>query len=357
MLKTGMKIEASSEGKKGVIRIVDMIAMHTDSSSTAVRAIVDKLIADGVTEAEVYISSRGGSTIEAVEIANELNRLPKVVMTVGAVAASAATYLLTKFYAQGYANSQFMVHAPRLTTQGNIEQVQADLRLLENTTEDYLNAYAQKMKKTKEDIEAIFKKGDYWMTANEAKAMGLIDDIILGNELEITALDVDILTACSAPSIPEITFNNSKMKNRNQIIASLKLSADATDEQIEQAVNDAMTKAAKVDAMQLQTEKLQTDQVKAMVAAAHQAKKITADLVPHYEKLATNDFDSTKAILDSMPTVDKASAHLDASSNASGRANWTLEEYQEKDPNALLKMMSEDPTAFAKLEDAYFAKN
>ena len=356
MLKTGMKIEASSEGKKGVIRIVDMIAMHTDSSSTAVRAIVDKLIAEGVTEAEVYISSRGGSTIEAVEIANELNRLPKVVMTVGAVAASAATYLLTKFYSKAYANSQFMVHAPRLTTQGNIEQVQADLRLLENTTEDYLNAYAQKMNKTKEDIEAIFKKGDYWMTANEAKAMGLIDDIILGNDLEITALDVDILTACSAPSIPEITKIHN-MKNRNQIIASLKLSADATDEQIEQAVNEAMTKAAKVDAMQTQTEKLQSEQVKAMVAAAHQAKKITADMVPHYEKLAANDFDSTKAVLDSMPTVDKASAQLDASSNASARANWTLEEYQEKDPNALLKMMSEDPTAFAKLEDAYFAKN
>ena len=352
-MKTSVKIEAKSEGSKSTIRIVDTISMQTDSSAVAIRAIVDKLLSEGATEAHVYVSSRGGSTIEAVEIANELNRIPKVTMTVGAVAASAATYLLTKFYSKAYPNSQLMVHAPRLSSHGNVEQVKADLKLLENTTEDYLMAYAQKTNKPKEDIEAIFQKGDYWMTALEAKAMGLIDEIISNDALEITALDVDILTACSAPKIPEITKIH-KMKNRNQIIASLKLSADATDDQIEQAVQEAVQKAAQVDAMQTQKDQLQRERVVALVQEAQLAKKITADLVPQYEKLATNDFESTKAILDAMPTVDKASAHFDHKQGAGERSKWTLEDYQEKDPEALKKMMAEDPQAFAKLEEAYF---
>jgi hypothetical protein len=49
--------------------------------------------------------------------------------------------------------------------------------------------------------------------------------------------------------------------------------------------------------------KLATDaKITTLVNGAKEAKKITADQVPHYEKLAAADFDSTKSILDSLAT-------------------------------------------------------
>ena len=272
-----MKIEASQAGKKGTIRIVDFISMATDSSSERIRAIVDDFINQSIESAEVYINSRGGSTIEAVEIANELERLPNVTLTIGAVAASAATYLMTKFKSRAFSNSQFMIHRPRLSTSGDISAIQADLKLLENTTADYKAAYASKMKKSEDDIEAYFAKGDYWMTAKEAKSLGLLDEIISTDE-KLTAHDVEILTACGAPIIPEVQSNtDTEMKNRLQIIAALGLAADATDEQIEAAAKDVKAKADEADTLKTDAEKSKKVNVEALVDKAIAEKKITAD--------------------------------------------------------------------------------
>src|SRR5690606_20888997 len=104
---------------------------YTETSATRVREIVDDFLAKGISETEVYVNSRGGSTIEAVEIANELKRLPNVTIKVGAIAASAATYLMAKFRNSGYSNSQFMIHRPQIGTQGDIEKVKSDLKSLE----------------------------------------------------------------------------------------------------------------------------------------------------------------------------------------------------------------------------------
>ena len=356
MAKTSINIEASTTGKKGTIRLVDFISMVTDSSAEHIRTIVDGFLKEGITDTEVYINSRGGSTVEAVEIANELYRLPKVSLTIGAVAASAATYLMTKFRSQAFTNSQFMIHAPKLNAMGDINKIEADLKLLRNTTEDYKKAYAIKTGKSIEEIEAVFAKGDYWMTSEEAKTFGLLDKII-EQEQKLTAQDCELLVACAAPVIPNIEKPEIKMKNKNQIIAKLKLSADATDEQIEAAVANAMEKADKVEALQ----RAQADAVKAnaeaMVDKAILDKKITADVKDKYVKLAENDMDNTKAILEAMQSVGKISGQLDPSaSDMQGREKWTMEDYQEKDPEALATMMVNAPEKFKKLETDYFGK-
>lgn len=355
------KIEASKDGKTGTIRLVDYISMATNSSADTIRDIVDDFIQKEITAADVYINCRGGSTIEAVEIGNELNRIPNVVITVGAVAASAATYLVAKFKTKAYSNSQFMIHRPQLSTRGDINHIKADLKLLENTNQDYKQAYAKKMKKTPDEIESLFEKGDYWMTAAEALDLGLIDEIINSDSV-ITAEDVEILTACGAPIVPKIpekekteTETEIKMKNRNQIISILKLSADATDEAIEAAIAQNATTSAEVSKLkEIQASALQTT-VNQMIDKAILDKKITADVKETYVKLGISDLESTKAILEAMPVLTKPSAELETDkTEASNREKWTLDDYIAKDPKALDKMMIENPTRFAELEAGYF---
>lgn len=353
-----LTIQANTEGQKGQIRIIDTISSYTESSAAETRRVVDELISKKIEVTDVYINSKGGSTVEAAEIVNELKRLPNVTIQVGAVAASAATYIMANFKNRGFTNSQFMIHPPKITLQGGIKEVKSGLQLIKNITEDYLSAYMKKMGKSKEEIEAIFEKGDYWMNAKQAKEMGLLDEIV-DSDLEIQANDITILEACGAPNIPKIKPNtNTDMENRKQIIAKLKLPADATDSQIETAIAEAVQKADEVDNLKTAQTQSKQKQAKDLVEAAILDKRITADVKDQYEALALSDLDSTKAILEAMPKKDKPSNSFEpGKTNTDVRADWTMEDYQEKDPQALSKMMQDDPEKFKQLENDYFGTN
>ena len=174
-----MKIDAQIKDSIGKINIVDTISENTNSNSNAIRDIIDDFIKNKVTDIEVYLNSKGGSVFEASEIVNQLKRINNVTVIVGSIAASAATFIMANFKNKSNENSKFMIHRPSVVTQGDVKKVKSDLKLLENITEDYKNAYVLKMKKTPEQIEEIFDKGDYWMTAKEAQKEGLLDEIII----------------------------------------------------------------------------------------------------------------------------------------------------------------------------------
>lgn len=347
-------IEASASGTTGTIRIVDRISEYSHSSSATIKAIVDEYLKTGVNDVEVYINSTGGNCFEATEMCNDLKRLPKVILKIGSVAASAASYFMTQFPSVAYPNSQIMIHRPKLGTYGDIITIKADLKLLENTTEDYKTAYSTKMNKTVEQIEGFFAQGDYWMTANEAKVQGLLDQILDQTE-EITAESVQLLVAIAAPIIPEINNENQKIMEKKQLISRLKLSADATDAEINDALTALETKAAKTESLEASAKTTLDANVKTLVEKGVFDKKFTANLVPHYTKLATADFEGTKTIIEAMQGVEKISDEIEVEgASAESREKWNLEDYQTKDPDALLEMMTKEPEKFKKLEAAYF---
>ncbi len=356
MSNTALQIEASTSGKTGQIRIVDFISMYGQASSASVREIVDDFLAKGIAETEVYINTRGGSVTEAQEMTNEFARLPKVVIQFGALAASAGTYPATKFYTKAYENSQIMIHKPIIFIEGNEDQVESDLIAIKNITSEYRKSYATKMKKTEAEINALWDKGDYWMTAQQAKELGLVDEVVK-LPVTITAEDVDRMVACGCPTPPDKPKINSKMENRNAIIAALKLPADATDAQIEAAVKEAQAKAEQVDSLTAEALEARKQEVVAMVDKAIADKKITADLREKYVKLGETDLENTKAILAGMQGVTKVSDFIDEYSDpttAAAREKWSLEDWQEKDPKGLAKMAASEPEKFEKLNAAYF---
>lgn len=355
MAKPTTYIEALATGTSATIRIVDRISEWTESSSITVRNIVDGYLKTGILEVNVYINSAGGSCFEANEMVNDLKRLPKVNLTIGAIAASAATYFMTEFPSAAYLNSQFMIHRPKLGTYGDVVVLKADLKLLENTTDIYKAAYSRKMNKTEEQIEEYFAQGDYWMTANEAKALGLLDRILDEDE-NVTAESIKVLEAVAAPIIPNININeNHNAMERKLLISKLKLAADATDADIELAISNLQADAAKTAGLEAKAKADNEGAAKKLVADAISAKKITADQIAQYEKFAIADFEGTKTVLDAMQGVPQASQGLEASATVDGREKWTLEQYQDNDPDALMEMMSKNPEAFKKLEAAYFA--
>ncbi|AOR29549.1 peptidase, S14 family [Formosa sp. Hel1_33_131] len=360
-----LQLTAESKDGKAYIRIIGRIANWNANNSSDFQKKVDELLKTH-TEANVYINSNGGSVFEAVEINNQLNRFDKVNITVGASAASAATYFTACHYTSAYANSQIMIHKPMLGTFGNEDQITKELKLLRSVTKDYLAKYTKKTGKTTTEIEELWKGGDHWMSAEEAKTEGFIDAII-DEDGTISAEDVTTLEACGAPIVPKATTQKTNQKqiqimNREEQIAFLGLEASATDAEI-----TAAQKAMKIDALkQREATAAATDaqktaaekEVNTLVDAAIAVKKITADQKQTYVDLATANFDAAKTALEAMVTKPKLSADLTPADGndalEASRKEWTLEDYLDKDPQAYEKMKVENPKQADALEAGYF---
>ncbi len=141
---------------------------------------VDRAIKQGITTATVYLNTQGGSVYEATEIVNQLKRMSSVTVTAGALVASAGTYIMAHFPAKAYKSSQFMIHKPITDFYGNIDQLKAEEKHLENLTTQYREVYASRFSKTTEEIDQQWQQ-DYWLNATEAKELGLITEITDGD--------------------------------------------------------------------------------------------------------------------------------------------------------------------------------
>ncbi|MDY3343765.1 ATP-dependent Clp protease proteolytic subunit [Riemerella anatipestifer] len=326
------------------IKIIDRIGDYGNDAQS-ISQVVDNALSKGVTHAEIFISSGGGSTIEAQDIVLQLKRFTTVNITVGALAASAATYILTQFESSAYPESQFMVHRPKFTAYGTAEEVKAQLKLLENTEDTYRKAYATAFGKTEDEINELWKN-DFWMTAEEAKNLGLIQNIITAN-IKWDTNAIESLSACGAPHIPKPNNQNFNNMDKNKIIAALGLPADATDEQIYGTIASVKQKAGASDTLKTQLKEVQKQKVEALVASAINAKKITADQKQTYEDLATANYEATEAALKSMPVLEALSGTIQTPNALSGEASadrnsWTYEDYVENDPQAFEKLMETD---------------
>lgn len=354
-----LNITASAKNNDTAEIRISGVIHNWQNSSAEFKQKIDALIEKGIENVVLYINTPGGSVFEANEIANEIKRFKGTVTGFGgALVASAGSYLaLVCDTFEMAENGQYMYHKPMAGIFGNEDKVTADLKLLNNLTKQYRTAYSEKTGMTEDEIEANWVKGDVWLSASEAKEQKFITSVSSKKET-ITENQKAMFVACGAPTIPKVKSNPVIMKNRNEIISKLGLSSDATDEQIGEAVAKAMEDSSKVKDLQTANENaLKTNAETLVDKAILTDKKIIASLRDQYVKFAIADYDGTKAILEAMPPLEKPSANFEHSeTTAQGREKWTLEDYQEKDPKALDKMMVENPKLFAELEASYFSK-
>ncbi len=360
-------IEASTENNILVFRITGRI-WQGELAST-LRLNIDNAISSGVDTVHVFMSSEGGSVFEAEDVKIEFKRLANRKIVIGAICASAATNIIEVFgeNVECYTTSQFMIHKPSTWISGNEDQVESDLKLLKNITQNYRSNYARRFNKTEVEIESLWKV-DYWMTAQQAKDLGLVKTIIDEN-LEYTQDTVDAMVACGAPIIPTVPVatkpkNQNSNKNKmdiNLLRSALGMPADATEEQVIAKAKEIKTAAdnAVSAASNLLTEK--TAAAEKSVNQAILDKKITADLKATYVSLHIQDSVKTEEILAAMKGVTPASEKIKekpegGDPQAKGKENWTLDDYLDKDPEALEALMVSDPEAVKKLNAVYATK-
>ncbi|HVU59780.1 MAG TPA: ATP-dependent Clp protease proteolytic subunit [Candidatus Saccharimonadales bacterium] len=128
-----------------------------------------------------YINSPGGSVYDALAIYDTMQYVSNDVQTFGiGVQASAAAILLssgTKGKRFLLPNATVMIHQPSSGTRGKVTDMEIDLReslRIKQRINEIMSANTgQTVEKVKSDMER-----DYWMTADEAKKYGLVDEVV-----------------------------------------------------------------------------------------------------------------------------------------------------------------------------------
>ena len=129
----------------------------------------------------LYINSPGGSVSAGMAIFDTMNFIkPQVSTLCTGMAASMGAFLLAagaKGKRFSLPNSKVMIHQPLGSTQGQATEIEIAAREIIKTRER-LNqmlseATGQPLSRIEQDTER-----DYYLTAEEAKAYGLVDDVI-----------------------------------------------------------------------------------------------------------------------------------------------------------------------------------
>lgn len=183
-------IEKTSEGERAydiysrllnerIVFLGEQVNEHT--ANIVVAQLIHLAYEDPKKDIMLYINSPGGSVYDGMAIYDTMQYIKPDVQTIGiGLQASMGAFLLSSG-AKGkrfvLPHSKVMIHQPSHATRGKVTDMEIDLKeglaVKEMLAELFVKNTGQKLSKIKDDMER-----DYWMSPEEAKNYGLVDEII-----------------------------------------------------------------------------------------------------------------------------------------------------------------------------------
>lgn len=163
-----------------IIFLGEQVNEHT--ANIVVAQLLHLAYADSKKDIKLYINSPGGSIYDGMAIYDTMQYITPDVQTIGiGLQASMGAFLLSSG-AKGkrfvLPHSRIMIHQPSHSTKGKVTDMEIDLKetlaVKEMLAEMLAKNTGQKLSRVKSDMER-----DYWMTPEDAKSYGLIDEVII----------------------------------------------------------------------------------------------------------------------------------------------------------------------------------
>ena len=165
--------------KERIIFLGDEV--NDQTANIVVAQLLHLAYEDPKVDISLYINSPGGSVYDGMAIYDTMNFIAPDVATYGiGLQASMGAFLLSsgakgKRFALPHA--KVMIHQPSSGTRGKVTDMEIDLRESLGVKEMLAKILAkntgQKLAKVKTDMER-----DYWMSPEEAKSYGLVDEVL-----------------------------------------------------------------------------------------------------------------------------------------------------------------------------------
>lgn len=141
--------------------------------------------ADAKRDIQIYINSPGGSVYAGLGIYDTMQWISSDVATicVGMAASMGAVLLCAGADGKrtGLKHSRVMIHQPMGGTQGQASDIEITAKEIQKLKKELYEIIAVHSKQTYEKVWADSDR-DYWMIAEEAKAYGMIDEVLVKNK-------------------------------------------------------------------------------------------------------------------------------------------------------------------------------
>lgn len=337
-----------------------------------------KPLQDEYEKISIHLHTGGGSVFDGNLIYNILNKsTAEIELVVDGIAASMGGIIMlsipkenVKMVENGFA----MIHAPSSGEYGNAKDMESTGKLLRLVEKNFIEKFTDRTGKTKTEVEKWMDGADYWFSAEECLEMGLIGEIIPAKVT--TPLPVDDPKSMDAKKVYNLYAslftvdikNNKQLKieksqMKTPLINALSLSG-VTAQSSDTAIIEAVT--SKIQALEQERD----NALNKLTSQQKQQVKIILDNNQgafDKEKRAVFEEIGEKSGIDALLTVlkikqDDQNIPVDLmkfikTEKSDARADWTFEDWQEKDPKGLEKKTIDDPASFNKLFNEQYNKD
>ena len=174
--QTHFSFQAKADKKAEILIYDDIGGFFSDITA---KSFAEELKAMGdLDEINLRLNSGGGNVFDGVAIYNTLKRHPAyLIVDVDGIAASIASIVAMAGNEINMAAGAFMmIHDPWTMTSGNAKAHREIADTLDKIGGTLLDVYADKTKLSNEDLSQMMAV-ETWMTADEAKALGFVDQV------------------------------------------------------------------------------------------------------------------------------------------------------------------------------------
>lgn len=273
---------------------------------------------------DVRINSYGGEVYTGIAIFNALrNSKADITLYVDGIAASMASVIaLCGKPVRMSRYARLMLHSVQGGCYGNKDEIRECVKEIEALEDTLCEMYASRLKKTPDEIRSLYFDGkDHWLRADEALALGFIDEIY----------DADPVPEDSTPNEVYTLFNNRLNKpqtpnnmNLDELKKRPRFKNCASDDDLLREVGQMEAEAAKIPGLDAEVARLKgelkTFQDKASADEAASRKKlldeaekdgrIDAVTRPIYENLLEKDRENGEKALDSLKPKRRVTSDL-----------------------------------------------
>lgn len=353
-------VDILNEAKReATMRLFGEIGEQVDADLFAQELAALDNVADTV---HLHINSPGGDVISGLSIVSAMQSMRAFIhVHVDGIAASMAAVIAIagdKISMQDYA--KLMIHNPYPSDDS--AKINDKMRKALNSLTDTLQTILSRRGCKKEKIDSLMS-AETWFTADEAKAEGLIDEIVSTPRKEEfkNLTTTELLTRIANEYKP---VNNNNDMDLTKIAAKLGLPATATEQQIFDAIQ------ARETALAEQRNALVTH----YLAFGKKNGTVTDKNEERMKKLASADFDlfaeMVTDVQDEPEEGKEETSLIKPTLQANGRLSVVLGElkgkaagvqtagkdwawYQKNNPGYLNELEKTNPTQFQKLLDEY----
>ena len=311
----------------------------------------------------LLINSNGGDVSQGLSIVSAILSAKAFVHAhINGIAASMAAVIAIsadKVSMQDYA--KLMIHDPYFVGKGTERMSDRDKKCLASVTDTLRTILSRRG--CQKDKVAKLMSDETWFSADEAKAAGLVDEVVsTPRKQELGSL--------SAPDLLNLIFLEDKHKKQfemKEIAKALGLPETATEQQIIEAINNRTKSAAtreqsivdRMIAIGEQHGTVNERNKERMSRLALADFELFLDMVTDFDSTTNTDGANEEPLVAKPDESNRLSDVLNRTQAGKGsrggsaqpKHDWAW--YQEHDPNALLAMEREQPELFKRLLDEY----